>query len=48
MLYDNILQTMGNIPTIKLNNLAGSDAADIYLKLDLRSKKVKRWNFKQN
>lgn len=35
MLYDNILQTIGNTPTIKLNHMAEDDAAEIYLKLEI-------------
>ncbi|SNS98274.1 cysteine synthase [Anaerovirgula multivorans] len=35
MLYDNILQTIGNTPTIKLNNMAEDDAAEVYLKLEM-------------
>lgn len=35
MLYDNILQTIGNTPTVKLNNMAEENSADIYIKLEM-------------
>ena len=35
MLYDNILQTIGNTPIVKLNNMTEHDAAEIYLKLEM-------------
>jgi len=35
MIYDNILQTIGNTPTVKLNNMGKEHAADIYLKLEM-------------
>ncbi|AKL94798.1 cysteine synthase CysK [Clostridium aceticum] len=35
MLYDNILQTIGNTPTVKLNNMAVDGDAEVYLKLEM-------------
>ncbi|AOY76515.1 cysteine synthase A [Clostridium formicaceticum] len=35
MLYDNILQTIGNTPIVKLNNMAEDGAAAVYLKLEM-------------
>ncbi len=33
MIYENITQTIGNTPVIKLNNIAQPDSAEIYLKM---------------
>jgi len=35
MLYDNILQTIGNTPIVKLNSMTDDNAADVYLKLEM-------------
>lgn len=35
MLYDNILQTIGNTPIVKLNNMVEEHAADVFLKLEM-------------
>ena len=35
MIYENILQTIGNTPTVKLNNMGNKHSADIYLKLEM-------------
>ena len=35
MLYDNILQTIGNTPIVRLNNMAEANAAEVYLKLEM-------------
>lgn len=35
MLYDNILQTIGNTPIVKLNNMTDASSAEIYLKLEM-------------
>lgn len=35
MIYTNIIQTIGNTPVVKLNNLVDKDYAEIYLKLEM-------------
>ncbi|WP_069998070.1 cysteine synthase A [Cellulosilyticum sp. I15G10I2] len=35
MIYDNILQTIGSTPIVKLNNIVEEGAAEIYLKLEM-------------
>ena len=34
MVYDNLIDLIGNTPVIKLNNIFGGDIADIYVKLE--------------
>jgi len=34
MIYNNILDAMGNTPIIKLNNMVGEDMADVYVKYE--------------
>ena len=34
MVYNNILEAMGNTPLIKLNHLTDGDMADIYVKFE--------------
>ncbi|WP_366922328.1 cysteine synthase A [Metallumcola ferriviriculae] len=35
MLYDNILETIGNTPTVRLGHMAEDAAAEVYLKLEM-------------
>jgi len=35
MIYDNILQTIGNTPVVRLNNMADENSAEVYLKLEM-------------
>ncbi len=35
MIYENILQTIGNTPIVKLNNMGNEYAAELYLKLEM-------------
>ena len=35
MIYDNILQTIGNTPIVRLNRMADENSAEIYLKLEM-------------
>lgn len=35
MLYDNILQTIGNTPIVKINNMLDENMADLYIKLEM-------------
>ncbi|MFZ5969186.1 MAG: cysteine synthase A [Bacillota bacterium] len=35
MVYENILQTIGNTPVVKLNNMVDEDMGDVYVKLEM-------------
>lgn len=35
MIYDNILQTIGNTPVVKINNLVGENSAEVFVKLEM-------------